>query len=76
MPRTKKTENVASEATQEITTAVNPTAAVKPTKEDLRTACIELGLRICKDFDKGVVRPEAELVNAVTELFKAVNYKE
>ena len=71
MPRAKKveTENVASEATTE-------KVIEKPTKEDLRTACIELGLRICKDFDKGVVRPEAELVNAVTELFKAVNYKE
>ena len=66
MSRTKKTEDVALEATQETT------AAVKSTMEDLRTACIELGLRICKDFDKGVVRPEAELVNAVTELFKAV----
>lgn len=66
MPRTKKTEDVALEATQETT------AAVKPTKEDLRTACIELGLRICKDFRDGAVRPEAGLVNALTELFKAV----
>ena len=71
MPRAKKTEEVALEATQE-TTAINPGKEIKPTSEDLRTACIELGLRICKDFDKGVVRPESELVNAVTELFKAV----
>ena len=72
MPRAKKTEEAVLEATQETTTAVNPAAAVKPTKEDLRTACIKLGLRICEDFAKGVVRPEAELVNAVTELFRAV----
>lgn len=67
MPRAKKTDDVAFEATQE-------TVEVKkePTAEDLRTAAIKLGLRICGDFDKGAVRPEAALVNAVTELFKAV----
>lgn len=69
MPRTKKTEDVALEAT---TGQPNE----KPTKEDLRQAMIELGLDMCKDYKEGRVRPEATLVNALTELFKAVNYKE
>lgn len=71
MPRAKKTEDVALEATQEAVEAKKELTA-----EDLRTACIKLGLRICSDFEKGAVRPEAALVNAVTELFKAVkDYK-
>jgi hypothetical protein len=71
MPRAKKveTENVASEATTE-------KVIEKPTKEDLRQAMIDLGLDMCKDYKEGRVRPEATLVNALTELFKAVNYKE
>lgn len=65
MPRAKKTEDVALEATSE---QVNE----KPTKEDLRQAIVELGLDMCKDYKEGRVRPEATLVNALTELFKAV----
>jgi hypothetical protein len=65
MPRAKKTEDVALEAKTE---QVNE----KPTKEDLRQAVIELGLDMCKDYKEGRVRPEATLVNALTELFKAV----
>jgi hypothetical protein len=65
MPRAKKveTENVALETTTE---------KVNPTKEDLRQAMIDLGLDMCKDYKEGRVRPEATLVNALTELFKAV----
>jgi hypothetical protein len=33
---------------------------------------IELGLDMCKDYKDGRVRPEATLINALTELFKAV----
>lgn len=65
MPRAKKTEDVALEATTE-------QANEKPTKEVLRQAVIELGLDMCEDYKKGRVRPEASLVNALTELFKAV----
>lgn len=65
MPRAKKTEDVALEATTE---QVEPAK----NKEDLRQAMIELGLQMCKDYDDGKVRPEAPLVNALTELFKAV----
>lgn len=65
MSRTKKTEDVALEVTTE-------QANEKPTKEDLRQAVIELGLNMCKDYKEGRVRPEAPLVNALTELFKAV----
>lgn len=46
--------------------------AVQPTEGDFRQAVIELGLRICKDYEEGKVRPEASLVTALTELFKAV----
>jgi hypothetical protein len=65
MPRAKKVEDVALEATTE---QVEPAK----TKEDLRQAMIALGLSMCKDYDEGQVRPEAPLVNALTELFKAV----
>ena len=65
MPRAKKTEDVAPEATTE---QVND----KPTKADLQQAIIELGMDMCKDYKDGRVRPEATLVNALTELFKAV----
>jgi hypothetical protein len=65
MPRAKKTEDVASEV-------ITEQANEKPTKEDLRQAIVELGLDMCKDYKEGRVRPEATLVNALTELFKAV----
>ena len=65
MPRGKKTEDVALEATTE-------QANEKPTKEDLRQAIVELGMDMCKNYKEGRVRPEAALVNALTELFKAI----
>lgn len=65
MPRAKKTEDVVLEATPE-------QANEKPTKEDLQQAIVELGLDMCKAYKEGRVRPEAPLVNALTELFKAV----
>ena len=65
MPRAKKTEDVAYEV-------ITEQANEKPTKEDLRQAIVELGLDMCKDYKEGRVRPEATLVNALTELFKAV----
>jgi hypothetical protein len=63
MPRAKKTDDVALEVTTEET---------KPTIDDFRQEVIALGLNICKDYKEGRVRPEAPLVNALTELFKAV----
>ena len=64
MPRAKKTEEVAVDVTTE--------QVVKPTEDDFRQAAINLGLRICKDYEEGKVRPEASLVNALTELYKAI----
>lgn len=66
MPRAKKTDDVALEATNAEQVENKQTAA------DLRQAMIELGLDMCKDYKEGRVRPEATLVNALTELFKAV----
>ena len=64
MPRAKKTEDVTVDAVAE--------QVVKPTEDDFRQAAINLGLRICKDYEEGRVRPEAPLVNALTELYKAI----
>ena len=66
MPRAKKTDDVALEATNAEQVENKQTAA------DLRQAMIELGLDMCKDYKEGRVRPEATLVNALTERFKAV----
>lgn len=63
MPRAKKTDEATAETTNEV---------VKSTEDDFRQAVIELGLRICKDYEEGKTRPEASLVTALTELFKAV----
>jgi hypothetical protein len=64
MPRAKKTDDVTAEVEQAV--------EVQPTEGDFRQAAINLGLRICKDYEEGRVRPEAPLVSALTELFKAV----
>jgi hypothetical protein len=66
MPRAKKTEEVAAEVVAE------QSVQAQPTEDDFRQAVINLGLRICKDYEEGKVRPEASLVTALTELFKAV----
>lgn len=66
MPRAKKAEGAVMEATTEVT------AEKKATTDDFKQAAIDLGMRICKDFEKGNARPEATLVNALTELYKAV----
>lgn len=66
MPRAKKTEEVAAEVVTE------QSVQAQPTEDDFRQAAINLGLRICKDYEVGRVRPEAPLVSALTELFKAV----
>jgi hypothetical protein len=66
MPRAKKTDDVALEATNA------EQVENKQTSADLRQAMIELGLDMCKDYKEGRVRPEATLINALTELFKAV----
>ena len=66
MPRAKKViDDVALEATSEVVES-------KPTVDDLRQSIVELGLDMCKDYKEGRVRPEATLVNALTELFKAI----
>lgn len=67
MPRAKKTEDVT-----DVTAEVEQVVEVQPTEGDFRQAAINLGLRICKDYEEGRVRPEASLVTALTELFKAV----
>lgn len=64
MPRVKKTEDAVMEA--------KVTAEKKATTDDFKQAAIDLGMRICKDFDDGLARPDAPLVNALTELYKAV----
>lgn len=64
MPRAKKTEDVTAEVEQVV--------KAQPTQDDFRQEVINLGLRICKDYEEGRVRPEAPLVSALTELFKAV----
>ena len=61
MPRQKKAE-------EDFTEGISS----KETFEDLRQEVIKLGLDICKGFKDGRVRPESSLVNALTELFKAV----
>ncbi len=66
MPRAKKTEDAVMEATTEVT------AEKKATVGDFKQAAIDLGMRICKDYDDGLARPDAPLVNALTELYKAV----
>lgn len=66
MPRAKKTEEAVVEA------ATETTVEKKATTDDFKQAAIDLGMRICKDFDKGLARPDAPLVNALTELYKAV----
>lgn len=67
MPRAKKTDD-----TVVVEAATEATAEAKATCADFKQAAIDLGMRICKDFDKGLARPDAAMVNAVTELFKAV----
>lgn len=66
MPRAKKIEETVVEA------ATETTVEKKATTDDFKQAAIDLGMRICKDFEDGIVRPEATLVNALTDLFKAV----
>ncbi len=66
MPRAKKTEDAVVEAATEMT------VEKKATTDDFKQAAIDLGMRICKDIREGFARPEAPLVNALTELYKAV----
>ena len=65
MPRAKKDEATTVETTQ-------ATAEQVKTVEDFQREVMEVGFKISEDYREGRVRPDAQLVNALTELYKAI----
>lgn len=65
MPRAKKDEATTVETTQALAEPVK-------TVEDFQREVMEVGFKICEDYREGRVRPDAPLVNALTELYKAI----
>lgn len=66
MPRVKKDDVTTTVETAQV--AAEPTRTV----EDFKNEVMKVGFQICEGYKKGIVRPDAPLVNALTELYKAV----
>ena len=77
MARTKKTDestvDVASTATVMDASGTGATPQLKKeTDVSFRQAVIDLGVELCEDVHKGILKKDESILNAITNLYMAV----